>query len=79
MKFWMLCASLILAGIGLLAVQPATAWRDASPHRTRFVTVDSSVLLEVLGWGGSGRPIVWLGWAQVSICFCPMRLTSFAK
>ena len=56
MKFWMLCASLLLAGIGLLAAQPATVWRDPSPHQTRFVTVDSSVRLEVLDWGGSGWP-----------------------
>ena len=50
-----------LAGIALLGAQPATTWRDPSPHRTRLVTVDSSVRLEVLDWGGSGRPIVLLG------------------
>lgn len=48
--FW--CASALNA-------QPA--WRDPSPHQIRFVTVDSSVRLEVLDWGGSGRPIVFLG------------------
>lgn len=36
-------------------------WRDRSPHQVRFVTVDSSVRLEVLDWGGSGRPILFVG------------------
>ena len=36
-------------------------WRDPSPHQVRFITVDSSVKLEVLDWGGSGVPIVLLG------------------
>jgi non-heme chloroperoxidase len=35
-------------------------WRDPSPHQVRFVTVDKDVQLEVLDWGGSGRPIVLL-------------------
>ena len=43
-----------------LARSPA-AWRDPSPHQVRRVTVDSSVQLEVLDWGGSGPPLVLLG------------------
>lgn len=43
------------------ASQPAMPWRDPSPHQTRWVTVDSSVRLEVLDWGGSGPPLVLLG------------------
>ena len=61
LKSWVMCSSVALAGIGLLAVQSVNAWRDPSPHQTRFVTVDSSVRLEVLDWGGSGPPIVLLG------------------
>lgn len=38
-----------------------TTWRDPSPHQVRFVTVDSSVRLEVLDWGGTGRPILLVG------------------
>jgi len=41
-----------------------TAWSlppDASPHVTRYVTVDKDANLEVLDWGGSGRPVVLLG------------------
>ena len=34
---------------------------DPSPHAVRTVTVDSSVRLEVLDWGGSGRPLLFVG------------------
>jgi non-heme chloroperoxidase len=37
-----------------------TAWRDPSPHSIRFIAVDKDVRLEVLDWGGSGRPVVFL-------------------
>jgi non-heme chloroperoxidase len=35
-------------------------WHDPSSHRIRFVTVEDGVRLEVLDWGGSGRPLVLL-------------------
>ena len=35
-------------------------WHDPSPHKVSFVTVDNNVKLEVLDWGGSGRPVVLL-------------------
>jgi pimeloyl-ACP methyl ester carboxylesterase len=35
-------------------------WRDPSKHQVRFVPVDHGVTLELLDWGGSGRPIVLL-------------------
>lgn len=39
-----------------------TSWRqpDSSPHTAQFVTVDAGVKLEVLDWGGPGRPVVLL-------------------
>ncbi len=37
-----------------------TAWRDPSPHSVQFITVENNVRLEVLDWGGSGRPLVLL-------------------
>lgn len=43
--------------------QDALNWRDPSPHRAQFVTVDGDVQLEVLDWGGSGRPVVLLAGA----------------
>jgi non-heme chloroperoxidase len=33
---------------------------DPSPRSVQFVTVDNNVKLEVLDWGGSGRPLVLL-------------------
>jgi non-heme chloroperoxidase len=38
-------------------------WHDPSPHVVRFITVDRTVPLEVLDWGGSGRPVVLLAGA----------------
>jgi len=40
--------------------QQPPPWKDPSPHITQFVTVDKNVRLEVLDWGGSGRPLVLL-------------------
>ena len=39
---------------------PATGWRDPSPHSVRFIKVNNNVKLEVLDWGGLGRPLVLL-------------------
>ena len=39
---------------------PDTAWKDLSPHTVRFVSVDKDVNLQVLDWGGTGRPLVLL-------------------
>lgn len=33
---------------------------DSSSHTVQFVTVDKDVKLEVLDWGGTGRPLVFL-------------------
>jgi non-heme chloroperoxidase len=51
-----LIALIALSGSALRA-QGAT---DTSPHTVQFVTVDKDVKLEVLDWGGSGRPLVCL-------------------
>lgn len=62
--------ALFLVGLGVLVTalwaprpgqEAAAGWRDPSPHQVRWITVDSSVRLEVLDWGGAGRPIVLLG------------------
>lgn len=42
---------------------PRTAWGDSSSHAIRRVAVDTSVSLEVLDWGGTGRPVVLLAGA----------------
>lgn len=51
----------LLIGLSLFGAQSGTTWRDPSPHQVRFVTVDSSVRLEVLDWGGTGRPLLFIG------------------
>jgi pimeloyl-ACP methyl ester carboxylesterase len=52
----------LIVSIALLAAAtpPSAAWQDPSPHRVRFVAVDGDVRLEVLDWGGVGRPVVLL-------------------
>lgn len=64
---------LAIAGLCVLmssarnAIAPETAtWRDPSPHRITFVTVDNGVKLEVLDWGGSGRAVVLLAGYQTA-------------
>ena len=41
---------------------PATTgtWTDPSHHRVRMITVAPKVSLEVLDWGGTGEPVVFL-------------------
>jgi pimeloyl-ACP methyl ester carboxylesterase len=82
-------SSLLLVAAGLLTAQPlaapqasqsASPWHDPSPHQTRWITVDSSVRLEVVDWGGSGRPVVLLGCyltAHVYDEFAPKLTTQF--
>jgi pimeloyl-ACP methyl ester carboxylesterase len=39
---------------------PKTTWKDPSQHTVQFVTVEDNVKLEVLDWGGAGRPLVFI-------------------
>jgi non-heme chloroperoxidase len=59
-----LCHTVTLAFLGAVCIPRAadaqSTWRDPSPHEQRFVTVESNVRVEVLDWGGSGRPLVLL-------------------
>lgn len=53
-------AAIVVAFIGFgFYLDRETLWGHAS-YATRFVTVDGGVKLEVLDWGGSGRPVVLL-------------------
>jgi non-heme chloroperoxidase len=58
MNAWL--AGAIVSMVLLAGAPPPAAWRDPSPHRVRFVAVEGDVQLEVLDWGGTGRPIVLL-------------------
>jgi pimeloyl-ACP methyl ester carboxylesterase len=42
-------------------VAQTPAWEDPSKHQVQFVEVEKDVQLEVLDWGGNGRPAVLLG------------------
>jgi pimeloyl-ACP methyl ester carboxylesterase len=46
--------------VASLFAQHSTESASATPYVTRFVSVDKNVRLEVLDWGGTGRPIVLL-------------------
>lgn len=47
------------AGVGLY-LDRETLWAPQASYATQFVTVDKDVKLEVLDWGGTGRPIILL-------------------
>jgi non-heme chloroperoxidase len=51
---------LLVSLIAPVYSQQPSAWKDSSPHIQRFVAVEKNVRLEVLDWGGSGRPLVLL-------------------
>ncbi len=51
---------MLLTFLAIPLYSQSEAWKELSPHSTRFVSVDKDVRLEVLDWGGSGRPIVLL-------------------
>jgi non-heme chloroperoxidase len=61
MKKITLCLVTILAlSVSELNAQDPT---DHSPHDVKSVTVEPGVQLEVLDWGGSGRPLIFLAGA----------------
>ena len=53
---------LSLLAVTALFISPLCAQQspDSSPHTVQFVTVAKDVKLEVLDWGGSGRPLIFL-------------------
>ena len=60
LKQWKILFSLCAA---LLSLASAMAQADSSPHKVQRVTVEPGVQLEVLDWGGSGRPLIFLAGA----------------
>jgi pimeloyl-ACP methyl ester carboxylesterase len=50
---------LIALAVPLHSRQPSN-WRDPSSHVKGFIEVSQNIRLEVLDWGGSGRPLVLL-------------------
>jgi pimeloyl-ACP methyl ester carboxylesterase len=49
-----------LATASMFASAQQTPWHDPSNHQVQFITVEENVRLEVLDWGGTGRPVVLL-------------------
>src|SRR5438876_11519574 len=52
--------TLLFPTLAMLALVQATPWVDPATHRIQLVRVDESVQLEVLDFGGTGRPIILL-------------------
>jgi non-heme chloroperoxidase len=52
--------------LNLARPQPKDVWQipkpkpDTSPHKSQMVTVEKGVRLEVLDWGGSGKPLIFI-------------------
>lgn len=59
MRFAALPLALGLSPLAFFFQQPSD-WTDPSSHVSRFVASSGDVRLEVLDWGGSGRPLVLL-------------------
>lgn len=60
-RHWSSAVAVVGMGAGLAACQgDQTAWSDSSTHEVSFVSVAPEVDLEVLDWGGSGPPLVFL-------------------
>jgi pimeloyl-ACP methyl ester carboxylesterase len=59
-KRWKLSISL---SVSLWVAAYALAQTDPSPHKIQMVTVEPGVQLEVLDWGGSGTPLIFLAGA----------------
>ena len=47
---------IVFASVSFSHASPT--WRDPSAHKATLVTVDRDVKVEVLDWGGTGRPVV---------------------
>ena len=55
--------SLLVLGLAATTTgfaQYSMPWHDPSRHTVQFVTVGKGIRLEVLDWGGTGRPVVLL-------------------
>jgi len=57
---WLGCPVLFVLLLDPLHSQPHDSWQDPSPHTVQFVAVAQNVRLEVLDWGGTGRPLLLL-------------------
>ena len=49
---------LLIASLAVSRTAPAQT--DSSPHKIQLVAVEEGVRLEVLDWGGLGKPLIFL-------------------
>ncbi len=59
-----MCSCWRVPVLAVLPKHPTAAWTDPSPHRVSYISVAPGVRLEVLDWGGSGPPLVFLSGLQ---------------
>ena len=59
-RSWLACPALFVSLLDSLHSQRLDSWQDPSPHSVQFVAVAQNLQLEVLDWGGTGRPVVLL-------------------
>ena len=59
-RFFEVCLLASAMTISTVHAQDSAPWHDRSKHTAQFVTVEEGVQLEVLDWGGRGRPVVLL-------------------
>src|ERR1700735_284452 len=59
--------NIMLCLVSLMVLSASDLYRqnqaDHSPHIVQFVLVEKDVKLEVLDWGGSGKPLIFLAGA----------------
>ena len=46
------------------------------PHRAQFIMVENNIKLEVLDWGGTGRPLVLLAGLETRLMYSTSSLPS---
>jgi non-heme chloroperoxidase len=60
MKRYSALAAAIAAVLGFAAPAQSATAPDTTPHKVIFVPVEKDVRLEVLDWGGTGQPLIFL-------------------
>ena len=60
LRWTYLCSPILLVSLLVPLYSQTALWRDPSPHTAQLVSADKDVRLEVLDWGGSGRPVILL-------------------
>lgn len=69
-RYWRVAACFLILVFASPLFAQSSEWKDPSHPRIHFIAVEKGVKLEVLDWGGSGKPIVLLaGWGSTAHVF----------